>query len=135
MNRKNYQSGAQWEGIVGYSRAVRKGRYIFVSGTTAVGATGEILGINDPRAQTRHALEIVERAVIFLGGNRSDIVRTRIFVTNIQDWQSVAASHREFFSDIQPATTMVEVRALILPEILVEIEADAICDDDLLQLG
>lgn len=123
--RKNYATGAKWEEIVGYSRAVRIGNIIEVSGTVAV-ENGEVIGIDNPYQQTTKILEIIKRAIESLGGSVEQIIRTRIYVTDILHWDEVGRAHGEFFKEIKPATSMVEISGLISPEYLVEIEATAI---------
>lgn len=130
VTRTNIHSGAPWESDAGYCRAVRVGSHIMVSGTAPVGADGEVVGVGDAYAQAKRCIEIIAGALEEAGAGLEHVVRTRMFVTNIEQWPEVAKAHREAFGSISPATTMVEVSKLIDPEMLVEIEADALLPDD-----
>lgn len=126
MERRRFASGAPWESIVGYSRSVRVGPHVFVTGCTAIDADGKVVGAGDPRAQAAQTLKNVEKALHGVGAKLEDVVRTRMFVTDISQWEAVGRAHGEVFGTIMPATTMVEVKGLIDPAMMVEIEADAI---------
>ena len=126
MKKKKISSGTKWESIVGYSRAIKVGSTIYVSGTTATDKSGNIVGKGDPYAQTIQIMKNIDEALKNLGSSLNDVVRTRIFVNNIENWEQIGRANLEFFKDVRPATTMVEISRFIDPEILVEIEADAV---------
>lgn len=133
-NFKKIKSGAEWETKVAYSRAVIAGNHIYVSGTTAIGENGEIIGIGDMYAQSRQCIKNIEKALEKAGASLKDVVRTRAFITNIDEWKAFAKAHKEFFEGIDPAASLLEVSRIIHPELLIEIEADAVLKNNKNQL-
>jgi enamine deaminase RidA (YjgF/YER057c/UK114 family) len=130
MERHNFSTGTPWEPVVGYSRSVRVGPFVHVSGTTATDEDGMIVGIDDPYTQAMQALRNVEIALRAAGARVEDVVRTRLFLVNIDHWEPIGRAHCEYFGNVRPATTIVEVSRLVLPEMLVEIEAEAVVNDE-----
>ncbi len=127
--RVNFSSGTKWEPIVGYSRAVRVGNVVYVSGTTATGSDGDLVGVGDAKAQTEQTLRNIQRALESLGAKLEDVVKTRIYVTDIKKWQEIGTAHGQVFKNVRPVTTLIEVKRLINPEMLVEIEAEAVLNE------
>ena len=127
--RRSYSSGTKWESVVGYSRAIRMGNQIFVTGTTATDESGEIIGVGDPYAQTVQVIGNIERALKALGATLKSVVRTRMFVTDISRWEEYGRAHGEFFAEIRPCATMVEITRLVDPRMLIEIEVDAVISE------
>lgn len=129
MERQNISSGTKWEEIVGYSRAVRMGPFVYVSGTTAVDEAGHLVGLGDPYAQSSYIFKKIEKALHQANASLQDVVRVRMYLTNVADWEAVCRAHSEALGAVRPVTTLVEVSALIEPEMLVEIEVDALVGD------
>lgn len=132
-HRIKFSAGTKWEPIVGYSRAIRVGNMVYVAGTTATDPQGNLVGIGDPRAQTSQVLNNIKRALESVGAKLEDVVRTRIYVTDITKWEEIGKVHGEFFHQILPATTMVEVKSLVNPQMLVEIEVEAVVNESVNQ--
>ena len=130
MSRANFKGNSPWEPLIGYSRVVRVGKMIYVAGTTATDDNGNVVGVDDPYAQTVQAIRNIEHALYNAGATLQTVVRTRMFVTNIDNWEAIGRAHGEFFRSVRPVATMVEVSRLIDPAMLVEIEAEAILEDD-----
>jgi enamine deaminase RidA (YjgF/YER057c/UK114 family) len=128
MTRQNISTGSKWEPVIGYSRAVKVGTLVFVSGTTGMGEDGKLVGPGDPYRQTLQAFKIVEKALAKAGGSLKDVVRTRLFVTDISRWEEYGRAHGEIFRDIRPATAMIQISRLIEPDMVVEVEADAVVE-------
>ena len=126
MERNNIFSDSPWESIIGYARLVKSGQQVFISGTTSIDEKGNVVGVGDAYLQTKHIIQTIEKSLKRINANLTNVVRTRMFVTNIEEWKSIGKAHAESFKGIQPASTMVEVKRLIQPELLVEIEANAI---------
>ena len=130
MKRENFSSGSKWEPLVGYSRAVKVGNQVFIAGTTAIDGDGNLVGQGDPYQQTVQIIKNIEKALLMAGGSLENVVANRIYVTNISNWEKVGRAHSEFFGNIRPATTMVEVSGLVDPKMLVEIESTAVIEMD-----
>lgn len=127
--RLNVSSGVRWEDVIGYSRAVRVGNMIEVAGTTALDEAGNLIGADNPYQQTKYVIAKIEKALQAAGGSLKDVVRTRMFITDISRWEEIGEAHGEYFKDIKPASTMIEVRSLIIPDMLIEMEATAILQE------
>ena len=128
MKRENFSSGSKWEPLVGYSRAVKVGNQVFIAGTTAIDGDGNLVGQGDPYQQTVQIIKNIEKALLMAGGSLENVVANRIYVTNISNWEKVGRAHSEFFGNIRPATTMVEVSGLVDPKMLVEIDSTAVIE-------